>query len=43
MTHDIDDLLEIIHMLELRIMALENCKWLAKPAPVSDAWYWEHG
>jgi hypothetical protein len=43
MTHDIDDLLEIIKQLELRILELEKCSYLKQPVPVTDAYYWEHG
>lgn len=49
MSHDIDDLLELIKQLESRIINLErrnknlreNRKQLE--AALSDAWYWEHG
>ena len=40
--HDIDDLLEIIYKLELRIIALEQKQgW--NPVIPDDAYYWEHG
>ncbi len=45
MTHDIDDLLEIIRQLEERIIALEKSRepsreYVTHP---DDAYYWEHG
>ncbi len=51
MTHDIDDLLEIIKKLEERIIALErgggSSANVAQGPPSSpqfdDSWYWEHG
>ncbi len=45
MTHDIDDLLEIITQLEQRIMSLElKIGNLAGSRQIpDDAWYWEHG
>ncbi len=44
MTHDIDDLLEIIKALEQRIIVLElNSVWAARKIQNDDDWYWEHG
>ena len=51
MTHDIDDLLEIIKQLEERILVLESqssrggVRGGVVPPPVNpdDSWYWEHG
>ncbi len=44
MTHDIDDLLEIIKELEKRIMVLEhNAVGSARKIQNDDDWYWEHG
>jgi len=48
MTHDIDDLLELIHNLELRILELEtmlgtNPRITLEQMIRDDAWYWEHG
>ncbi len=50
MTHDIDDLLDIIKNLEERIIELEKRMTMVQPtAPRGtfdlhhDAWYWEHG
>ncbi len=42
MTHDIDDLLEIIKQLEERIIKLEKNPQANSTVTV-DAWYWEHG
>ncbi len=48
MTHDIDDLLEMIHALELRIIELEtqlgtNPRLTREQMIHDDSWYWEHG
>ena len=46
MTHDLEDLLEIIKMLEERIINLEVSLANAKirlPVQGDDGWYWEHG
>ncbi len=48
MTHDIDDLLELIKKLEERIINLEcsliNARIeLPKYEASDDSWYWEHG
>ncbi len=43
MTHDIDDLLDIIRKLELRIIELEKNLGNTLVIPPSDAYYWEHG
>lgn len=48
MTHDIDDLLELIHALELRVIELEtqlgfNPKLTREQMIYEDAWYWEYG
>lgn len=42
MTHDIDDLLEMIRKLEERIIALEGYMPLVRTHD-NDAYYWEHG
>lgn len=42
MSHDIDDLLEIIKELEERIIKLE-VKSQVLLVKHEDAWYWEHG
>lgn len=39
MTHDIDDLLELIKQLENRIIQLESKKRLVMD---DDSWYWDH-
>ncbi len=44
MTHDIDDLLEIIRSLEERILILESVHGQTqKLVRHEDSWYWEHG
>ncbi len=43
MTHDIDDLLEIIKALEERILQLETKIATQRNPQLEDAWYWEHG
>ncbi len=43
MTHDIQDLLNLIKELEERILILESAQLaLYKVAPDSDSWYWDH-
>ncbi len=41
--HDIDDLLELIKMLEERILKLESRDSAQKLVQHEDSWYWEHG
>jgi hypothetical protein len=50
LSHDIDDLLEIIHSLELRIIELETMLGTNPKLTIEqmifnedDSWYWEHG
>lgn len=43
MTHDIDDLLEMIVKLELRIIELEKIQGNTLVIPPTDSYYWEHG
>lgn len=48
MSHDLEDLLELIYNLELRIIELEtqlgfNPKKTREQLIHDDAWYWEHG
>lgn len=43
MTHDIDDLLEMIKKLEERIIDLEKELGSTQVIPPSDSYYWEHG
>ncbi len=46
MTHDIEDLLDLIKMLEERIIALEKFVSLMKSNKDwhhEGAWYWEYG
>ncbi len=43
MTHDIDDLLELIKMLEERILKLESRDSAQRLVQHDDVWYWEHG
>lgn len=45
MSHDIDDLLELIKRLESRIINLERRNKNLREArkQLEDAWYWEHG
>lgn len=43
MTHDIDDLLEMIVKLELRIIELEKSSGNTVVIPPNDSYYWEHG
>jgi len=40
MTHDIDDLLEMIRQLELRLIQLESKNRLVMQD--GDSWYWDH-
>ena len=42
MTHDIDDLLEMIKKLEERILVLEKVG-IRTTIQLDDSWYWEHG
>ncbi len=42
MSHDIDDLLEIIRELEERVIALEKLG-IRTTIQLDDSWYWEHG
>lgn len=43
MTHDIDDLLELIKKLERRIIELERVNSGVRVINPDDTWYWEHG
>ncbi len=47
MSHDLEDLLNLIKELEERITALEKTRVIAKSREAmihgDDAWYWEHG
>lgn len=43
MTHDIDDLLEMIKKLEMRIIQLEKDLGNTQVIQASDSYYWEHG
>ncbi len=43
MTHDIEDLLEMIKRLEERIIELEKCLGNTQVIHPSDSYYWEHG
>ncbi len=43
MTHDIDDLLEMIKKLEMRIIQLEKDLGNTQVIQPSDSYYWEHG
>lgn len=43
MTHYIDDLLEMIVKLELRIIELEKNLGETLVIPPNDSYYWEHG
>ena len=43
MTHDIDDLLEMIVKLELRIIELEKSLGNTLVIQPNDSYYWEHG
>jgi hypothetical protein len=41
MTHDIEDLLALIKMLEARIIKLEQTNHSVADV-IADAWYWDH-
>ncbi len=41
--HDIDDLLEMIKKLEMRIIQLEKDLGNTQVIQPSDSYYWEHG
>ncbi len=43
MTHDLEDLLELIRELEKRIIALERGNSTQRLVQDEDSWYWEHG
>ena len=43
MTHDLEDLLEMIKLLEKRIIHLEKMTHHAGGAIPDDSYYWEHG
>ncbi len=47
MSHDLEDLLNLIKELEERIIALEKTRVIAKSREAhihgDDSWYWEHG
>lgn len=43
MSHDIDDLLDLIKKLELRIIELEKTKVSVTATVGDDSWYWNHG
>jgi hypothetical protein len=43
MSHDLEDLLEIIRMLEKRIIELERRDSTQRLVQHEDSWYWEHG
>ncbi len=43
MTHDIDDLLEMIRALEERIIELEKNLGHTQVIQPSDSYYWNHG
>ncbi len=42
MTHDVQDLLDLIKKLEERILALERKESVVHIVP-TDNWYWENG
>ncbi len=43
MSHDIEDLLELIKQLEVRIIELEkNRRLVMNDSSNSDNWYWDH-
>ncbi len=42
MSHDIEDLLELIKQLEVRIIELEKKRRLVMNDSYDDAWYWDH-
>ena len=43
MTHDLEDLLNLIKELEERIVYLEKIAFNNANPQLEDAWYWEHG
>lgn len=43
MSHDLEDLLEIILQLEKRIIVLERRDSTQRLVQHEDSWYWEHG
>ncbi len=43
MSHDLEDLLEIILQLEKRIIQLERNSPAGQTLLQDDSWYWEHG
>ncbi len=43
MSHDIEDLLELIKELEERIIKLESKDQAQCLVQHEDSWYWEHG
>ena len=44
MSHDLEDLLEMIRFLEERIVVLErHIIVIGKNVNPEDTWYWEHG
>ncbi len=43
MSHDIEDLLELIKELEERIIKLESKDQAQRLVQHEDSWYWEHG
>jgi len=43
MSHDLEDLLEIILQLEKRIIELERRDSTQRLVQHEDSWYWEHG
>ncbi len=43
MSHDLEDLLNLIKDLEERILQLETKIATQKNPQLEDAWYWEHG
>ena len=42
MTHDLQDLLNLIKELEERIIELEKCVGTEKTPLPDDSWYWNH-
>ncbi len=43
MSHDLEDLLELIRMLEERILKLESKDQAQRLVQHEDSWYWEYG
>jgi ABC-type Zn uptake system ZnuABC Zn-binding protein ZnuA len=41
-THDLEDLLDLIKQLELRIIQLENEVTKKRLVMNDDSWYWDH-